>query len=95
MQCYQRDESPFWVQVAISKTNASIETRTYRGKESLRLAAFCRDFSRAIIHATILGMGDGECEWRGIQVQGQCASTKGWINRSCYSCVPFASPTLP
>ena len=30
-----RDESPFWVEVAISKANGDIDTRKYRGKEFL------------------------------------------------------------
>jgi hypothetical protein len=56
MQYYPRDESPFWVEVAISKANGGIETRKYRGKELLPFAAFGRDFRTAMIHG-IQGWG--------------------------------------
>jgi hypothetical protein len=71
------DESPFWIEVAISKIGGSIQPRKYRGKELLPFAVWPR-FTHSDDSRHHTGMGDGECEWRGTQVQGQCAPTKGW-----------------
>jgi hypothetical protein len=81
--------------VAISKANGDIETKKYRGKELLPFAAFGRDFRNAMIHATIQGLGAVNVNGEELRSKGIALLPKGGINRSCFSCVPSASPTLP
>lgn len=58
MQYYPRDESPFWVEVAISKIGGSIHPRNCQ--EGLVSVASGPDFRRELIHATITGLEQDE-----------------------------------
>jgi hypothetical protein len=49
---YPRNESKFWVEVVISKIEAIIETREYRGEGFVSTTAG-RDFRSAVIDAAV------------------------------------------
>jgi hypothetical protein len=51
MRYYPRDQSPAWVEVAISKIGGSVPTRKYRG-DGLGSVTSGPDFRTELIHAS-------------------------------------------